>query len=654
MGAILVCDEQDKIGIFTERDLLDKIDYKNLDKFMASFIRDIMSKNIITVDHKESYSNALNLMIKNNIRHLPVLKEGRVIGVLSLRDMMHHYEENLGWALKIQQEEFQKKLEQIQKSEELFRNIFDNSAVAIMFVDNDGRITFWNPYTTKLLGMTDENLKFKPIKEFYPAEEWQKIRSQNIEELGVKHPWETKLINNKGELIDVYLSFTVVKDQGGDMAGSIAVMRNIRKETQKVTKFDGTMKALEDLKFCFDEHADVVITDKDGVVIYANEKFCRESQYSVQEMIGKDLSIVNSGYHPKEFMHNMWETIKNGKTWKGEFKNKAKDGSFFWLESTIVPFVNEQGEIYQYVSINTNISERKEEEEKIKLANRDLAANVKVLKEIAMDKDRAFNKLRENQQLIIQLEKMATLGTLAAGFAHEVKNPLAIVMQGIERIEKFCVQVKDEANLQYVNMIKSAATRANKVITSLLAYSRASNMEMNPVNIYETIDFAVDLVKNNLRLNAINIRKDYVKNNDYVILGDQIMLQQVFFDLFANAIDAMPEGGTIEITVVVYPSQENNQREKFVIKLKDTGQGITEEHMSKIFDPFFTTKDEGKGTGLGLSTVYTIIERHYGTITVASKEGLGTTFTITLPAIQATQIQRRREYVGQEENRYDR
>ena len=236
-----------------------------------------------------------------------------------------------------------------------------------------------------------------------------------------------------------------------------------------------------------------------------------------------------------------------------------------------------------------------------------------------------LHELKTTQGGLIQTEKLASLGQLAASIAHEVNNPLAGVLVYTQLLAKKIASDKfsQDTALGYLSKMESELTRSTKLIRNLLDFARQSPPSLRLVNINDAVDKALDIAIHSAELQDIEVIKEFSPSLPK-ILADFDQLQQVCTNLILNAVQAMPEGGKLTL-------QTSSNDEWLEVKVQDTGHGISQENMRKLFTPFFTTKGKGKGVGLGLAVAHGIIQRHQGRIEVQSKEGEGTTFIIYLP-----------------------
>ncbi|MBI2487011.1 MAG: GAF domain-containing protein [Deltaproteobacteria bacterium] len=247
----------------------------------------------------------------------------------------------------------------------------------------------------------------------------------------------------------------------------------------------------------------------------------------------------------------------------------------------------------------------------------------RLVEDYAKKLEEANREIRETQSQLIQIEKMSAIGQLAAGIAHEIRNPLNI----IEGARYYLSQMIDGENSvvvkEYLDYIKHEIDRTNRLIDNLLKFSRSEPPHFEPVNVNGILENALVLIRKQISDSNIKLITTFHPQIPGV-MGDPNQLWQVFINILINAIQAMPQGGELQIDTGVYNVFSNN----IFISFRDTGGGIDEEDISKIFDPFFTRKETG--TGLGLSISYKIVENHNGRIIVASKKGEGTTFVIEL------------------------
>jgi PAS domain S-box-containing protein len=235
---------------------------------------------------------------------------------------------------------------------------------------------------------------------------------------------------------------------------------------------------------------------------------------------------------------------------------------------------------------------------------------------------RDMREMLKLKRQLFQTEKMAAVGQLAGGVAHEINNPMSVILGFAQTVSR---RITDESNPLYMPLksIEREALRCKKLVGDLLTFSRVSKTENEYIDLSELMDETVSLIESKCRVKDVELKRD-IPNDIQKILANKNQIQQVIVNLCNNALDAMDKGGILTISARV----EDNLMK---IRVADTGKGIPPEIQERIFEPFFTTKEVGKGTGLGLSISYEIIQKHNGTIDVESQIGKGTTFIISLP-----------------------
>ncbi len=333
----------------------------------------------------------------------------------------------------------------------------------------------------------------------------------------------------------------------------------------------------------------VVITDPEGTVEYVNPKFTEITGYSRREITGASIEALGEPFHQER--DQMWAAMAAGGEWRGEFYNKKKNGERYWELASISPVKTPGGVISHYIKVAEDITERKKMEEQLVLTDR-----------------------------------LASVGELASGIAHELNNPLTGVI-GLSQLiieRELPEDVKED-----LKMVYSEAQRAASVVKNLLTFARKHPLARQLIDINDIINKVLELRAYEHRLNNIQLVNRMAPDLPQ-IMADYFQLQQVFLNIIINAEFFMTKEhgkGTLTITTA---------RVGDVIRasFKDDGPGIPKENLLHIFDPFFTTKEVGKGTGLGLSICHGIITAHGGSIYAQSEPGEGATFIVELPIKQ--------------------
>ncbi len=377
-------------------------------------------------------------------------------------------------------------------------------------------------------------------------------------------------------------------------------------------------KMAEEQKKALDAAAIVAITDTIGKITYANEKFFEITGYDKDEILGKDHRLINSAHHPKEFFRELWKTISSGTVWRGEVKNKRKDGTYYWVDSTVVPMRNEKDQITQYIAIRHEITERKLLEENL----------IKTKDEAIAARTEADGATQAKARFL-------------ANMSHEIRTP----MNGIIGMSNLLLSnVTDPIGIERLKIIQNCGNSLLDLINDVLDFSKLEvdkvELEKHPFPIHDTVKEIVELLNTRASEKGVTLSYRPDKSVPEWLCGDVNRLRQVLTNIVSNSVK-FTEIGSVEISSQAKEIESDQWQIQFAIK--DTGIGIPDHVKSKLFQSFSqvdasTTRRFG-GTGLGLAICKGLCEKMGGSIWVESELGKGSTFFFTISVSTATPVE---------------
>ncbi|HZT34307.1 MAG TPA: PAS domain-containing sensor histidine kinase, partial [Nitrososphaera sp.] len=382
-------------------------------------------------------------------------------------------------------------------------------------------------------------------------------------------------------------------------------------------------KELGDMTNALDSTAIVAVTDKDGTITKVNRKFVEISKYSEDELIGQNHRILKSGYHPAEFFDQMWKTISSGKIFEGEVKNRAKDGTYYWVKTTIVPFLDETGRPKQYIAIHSDVTDLKNFEEKLQRALERERENAMIIKRQAEELRQTNIELRNKDKLKDEFLSMAS---------HELKTPLTPIIGwcGVLRSEKILGPVAPEQK-NAIETIEKNAVKLEKMISDMLDVQK---IELGEIR-FSIGEADVETILKNIEKDfQLTMKEKHIQFSvqyppGLKLRSDESKITQVLSALLYNSIDFVPPvGGKISVTAEARGSQ-------VVFCVNDNGPGIAKDKQRFLFQKFYQvdtslTRKHG-GTGLGLAISKGIVSGLGGTIWVDTEEGKGSSFYFSIP-----------------------
>src|SRR5580700_59551 len=384
---------------------------------------------------------------------------------------------------------------------------------------------------------------------------------------------------------------------------TVDLKKEIVHKTAAQEKLQHSLKELEDLKFALDQHAIVARTDERGIITFANDKFCSVSQFTREELLGQDHRIINSKYHNKEFFAGLWKAIKSGEVWKGEIKNRAKDGSFYWVDSTIVPFRDGMGKPKQFIVIRMDITGLKRIEEELRAA-----------------KDAAEGASRAKSEFL-------------ANMSHEIRTP----MNGIIGMTELALDTQlTVEQREYLNMVKTSAASLLTLINDILDFSKIEagklDLDVADFSLRQSIGETLKALGFRAHQKGLELAWRVAQDVPDYLAGDASRVRQVLVNLVGNAVKFTERG-----EVVVEIERDPTSTGEIVVLhfcVRDTGIGIAKEKQDMVFGAFTqadssTTRKYG-GTGLGLAITRRLIDLMGGKLWLESEPAVGSAFHFTI------------------------
>jgi PAS domain S-box-containing protein len=501
---------------------------------------------------------------------------------------------------------------------------------AIFMLDTEGYVMSWNKGAARIKGYTSSEIIGKHISVFYTEEEIRNNEPQdNLQKTIDAGRFETEgwRVRKNGTVFWASVVFTALKNSDGELIGYGKVTRDMTRRKKAEEEIRRLNRQLEeqlqksisetvDYKHALDESAIIAVTDRNGMITHVNENFCYISKYSKNELIGKDHGIINSGHHPAEFMRDLWATISQGAVWRSELKNKSKDGTTYWVDITIVPFIDENNNPFQYLAICNDITSRKNAEEELARINTDLERKIM---ERTLELTEALNREKETNEIKSLFVSLAS---------HEFRTPLSAILSSVSLISHYKEKEEDDKRQKHIDRIKSSVGVLTNILDDFLSLEKLEHGKMevvfNPLDLKEFTKEVLGDIESMLARK--NQRIELIYRGETDIVTDKKIFGNILLNLLSNASKYSAPEKEIRLEMNVTP-------EALSIRVQDKGVGIPADAQKNLFNKFFRGHNVQhiQGTGLGLHIVKNYVELLEGSIDFVSRENEGTTFHLEFP-----------------------
>jgi nitrogen fixation negative regulator NifL len=597
------------------------------------------------------------------------------------------------------------------------RSLLESSPDILATITPDGKIGDVNAATESATGYSRQELIGTDFSTYFTNPERARQGYLQVFATGKVHDFELELQHKDGHITPVVYNAALYRDEHGNVAGVYAAAHDITKRKRTERRLVLLNTALESAANA------IIITDKDGSILWSNPSFSRATGYSKEEIVGLTPRFLKSGKQDNEFYKSLWDTILSGKVWHGELLNRRKDDSLYYEDQVITPVFDANGSITNFISIRQDITEHKQAEDAMMKSEQLYRSLVIASSQIVWQTDatgdtvednpmwRAFTGQSESEFLgrgwrnaihpqdqhrinqkweealqnksifevecliknrydeyenysvkgvpindkdgniiswvgtcsnitekknyemqLIQAEKHAVIGRMVGSVTHEINNPLQTIKNCLYLIQQ--ETESNSPNQEPLGMALSETQRLSNIVGQLRQlYRPQAGQTMSRQDLLDLLNEVKGLITPHLKNSRVSW-KPMPGLSHYSVNGVKDQLIEVFLNICTNAIEAMqPGGGELSVDMVL-----SSRKDQVGVVIGDSGPGVDKEILPHLFEPFVTSKEYG--LGLGLSICYEIIEKHGGQITVESKTGRGTSFTVWLPIIAGRKTRR--------------
>ncbi|AOW10506.1 hypothetical protein EM308_13890 [Flavobacterium gilvum] len=476
-----------------------------------------------------------------------------------------------------------------------YKYALDQSAI-VAITDQKGIITHVNDNFCKISKYSKEELigqDHRIVNSGYHTKDFMKDLWRTIANGKV---WNGEVKNRAKDGTCYWVDTTIVPflNEQGKPYQYVSIRCDISDRKKGEEEFQEIMRQIEDYKYALDESSIVAVTNQKGIITHVNDNFCKISQYSREELIGQDHRIVNSGHHSKEFIRALWVAIANGKVWKGELKNKAKDGSFYWVDTIIVPFLNADGKPYQYVVIRLDVTDRK---------------------------NRELERLKTAQALEMKNRQLVDFCNIVS---HNLRAPMSNITMLIDLIKN---TENDDEKAEYFNVVEKVSEHLNEIFEELIEtvqVKQDAEIALDEINLQEIVNKTVLGFEAQIKLYDAVIETDFEEVP--IVYFPQTYMDSMIQNFISNAFKYKSEDRKPIIKI-----KSEIKEDRVILSVSDNGQGIDmEKHGENMFKIRKTFHNHPDAKGFGLFMTKTQIETMGGEIWVESLPNEGTTFFVSI------------------------